>query len=237
MKSLAIASILTLTLWAPLAAQPPGSAEENQARLDDSASWGIELESGKIAIDPTLVVYADGRNRTVVINPRYAQQAAEQLGAKLLPDGSFGFDDGSTIQPLVAQYAIRVGNEPEDLLAEAGLPTVDFARVRLMAPTSTEESATEDQASREKGTKAVYGELRLRFRHRCEGCTSCDKPCDKGVVAQGPRHRSCQRTSWFWNLCLEVYAPLCFQTHFYCNDCKPPITGVSVALGWTCGPC
>jgi hypothetical protein len=233
---LALASILTLTLWAPLAAQPPGSAEENQARLDASASWGIELESGQIAIDPTLVVYADSHSRTVIINPKYTQQAAEHLGATLLPDGSFGLEDGTTVKPLVAAGVIRAGNEPEGVLEDSGLPVVEIDRVRLMAVTSDEATAAEDQALREAGFKGLIGELRLRIFRRCTGCTLCPTGCQNGQAFLNRGYQTCEWSSRI-SVCPQIIIPQCFYFRYFCRDCSGPLVGASATVGWACGYC
>lgn len=234
MKSLAIASILTLTLLPPLAAQP--GPDEKEIRLDESASWGIELESGQIAIDPSLVVYADSHSRTVVINPKYTEQAAKQLGAKVLPDGSFGLEDGTTVRPMVAERVIRTGKEPEGLLDDSGLPVVELDRVRLMALTSDEATAIEDQALREAGFKGWIGEIRLRFWRSCNSCNSCpSSECRFGIRYTGNRYLTCGWASRP-SLCLQIVSTQCSYRRYPCRDCSG-LGILASTVGWTCGRC
>jgi hypothetical protein len=96
MKVQSVLFLLMLAVATLVSAEEP-TVKDNEARLEASASWGVDLSSGRIAIDPSLVVYSDAASQTIVVHPKHVSEAAETLGAKELEDGSFEFPDGVVV--------------------------------------------------------------------------------------------------------------------------------------------
>jgi hypothetical protein len=234
----AIRTILLLSIFTASAVLPAQAAtvDENAARLEASASWGVDLTTGKIAIDPSLIVYSDAASGTIVIHPGHVSDAAAALGATALSDGSFRFSEGTVVVPVVGQEVIRVGNEPDGLLAESGLPIVGIESVRLIPPVSDSKAVETAHAALAKDTKTWIGEKRVRSWHKCSRCNGCPKGCSGLSYYQGNNYKSCD-FSWPWNSCTEVFDFRCRRTDFYCRDCSGPIIGESASVDWSCGGC
>lgn len=234
-RSVLFLFLLMLATGALVSAQQ-GTVEDNAARLEASASWGVDLTSGKIAIDPSLVVYSDAPSQTIVINPKHIFEAAETLGATVLADGSFEFPDGLVVVPVVGQLAIRVGNEPEGLIEDSGLPAVDIGRVRLIPTVSDADAVTKANAARAAGVGPWIGEQRTRSWRTCSGCTGCPQGCNGLSLYQGNSYRSCN-FSWPWNRCTDRFDFRCRRTDFNCRNCTGAIIGQSATVDWSCGSC
>ena len=235
MKSQSILFLFLLTLGMLSTAQA-GTVDDNAARLDASASWGVDLDSGKIAIDPSLVVYSDAASRTIVIHPKHVSEAAATLGATVREDGSFQLPNGSVVFPVVGELAIRVGNEPDGLIEDSGLPTVEIERVRLIAPTSNADAVTQAQAALKAGTEEWIGEQRVRSWRTCSGCAGCPRGCTGLSFYQGNNYKYCT-FSWPWNRCTERFDFRCRRTDFNCRNCTGAIIGESASVDWSCGGC
>lgn len=215
-----------------------GTLEENEARLESSANWGVDLTSGRIAADPSLVLYAEETSRTIVTLPNHRNEAAATLGATVRQDGSFEFPDGTVVFPILAEAVIRVGNEPAGLLEESGLPIVDIESVRLIPVVSTAQSVTQAQEKAQAGETAGpwIGEQRRRSWRKCSGCTKCPQGCIGLSFYQGNNYRSCN-FSWPWDRCTETYDFRCRRTDFNCRNCTGAIVGQSATVDWSCGAC
>ncbi len=235
MKTIHAVLILLVLIAGVLPAQA-ATVDDDAARLEASASWGVDLATGQIAIDPSLIVYSDADSGTIVINPKHAAAAAEALNARERGDGSFLLPDGSVVTPILGQLAIRVGNEPDGLLEDSGLPLVDIAKVRLMAPVSDPKAVEKARAARDKGVKAWIGQQRTRSWHKCSGCNACPKGCIGLSFYQGNNYKPCA-FSWPWNSCTEKFDFRCRRTDFYCRDCTGDIVGESASVDWSCGSC
>lgn len=235
MKIQAVLFLLLLAAGTLFSAEA-GTIEDDAALLEASASWGVDLTSGKIAIDPSLVVYSDAGSQTIVIHPNHVSEAAATLGATVRADGSFEFADGSVVVPIVGELAIRVGNEPDGLLEDSGLPTVEIGRVRLIPPASDAESVAQAQAAQEMAAGNWIGERRVRSWRTCSGCTRCPQGCIGLSFYQGNSYRSCS-FSWPWNRCTETFDFRCIRTDFNCRNCTGAIIGESASVDWSCGGC
>jgi hypothetical protein len=228
--------LLMLAMGSLVSAQQP-TVEDNAARLEASASWGVDLTSGQIAIDPSLVVYSDAASQTIVIHPNHVSEAAATLGATLRADGSFAFPDGVVVVPVVGQAVIRVGNEPDGLLEESGLPVVDIGRVRLIPPVSDADAVAKVHAAQAAGTVGPWiGEQRTRSWRKCSGCTGCPQGCNGLSLYQGNSYRSCN-FSWWWDRCTDRFDYRCKRTDFNCRNCTGAIIGQSATVDWSCGGC
>jgi hypothetical protein len=228
--------LLTLVML-PSVQAATGTVEDNAARLDASASWGVDLNSGKIAVDPSLVVYSDANSKTIVAHPKRLSEAAASLGATVRPDGAFEFPDGTVIIPVLGELSIRVGNEPEGLLEDSGLPIVDIERVRLISPVSNAGTVAQAQAARKLGgAKEWIGEQRVRSWRTCGGCAGCPRGCNGLSFYQGNNYKYCT-FSWPWNHCTERFDFRCRRTDFNCRNCTGAIIGESASVDWSCGGC
>lgn len=237
MKIKAVLFLSMLAVGTLLSAEA-GTVEDNVARLEASASWGVDLDSGQIAIDPSLVVYSDATSRTIVVHPNHVPEAAASLNATVRQDGSFEFPDGLVVAPIVGQLSIRVGNEPEGLLEDSGLPIVDISRVRLIPTTSTAATVAQTSAAQAQAAASGtwIGEQRRRSWRTCSGCTRCRQGCDGLSLWQGNSYKTCS-FSWPWNRCTETFDFRCRRTDFNCRNCTGAILGESASVDWGCGSC
>ena len=235
-RSVLFLFLLMLATGALFSAQA-ATVEDNAARLEASASWGVDLTSGKIAIDPSLVVYSDAASQTIVIHPEHVSEAAATLGATVLADGSFEFPDGLVVRPVVGQLAIRVGNEPDGLLEDSGLPVVDIGRVRLIPPVSDADAVTQAKAAQAAGAGPWIGEQRTRSWRKCSGCTGCPQGCNGLSLYQGNSYRSCNFSWWPGDRCTDRFDFRCRRTDFNCRNCTGAIVGQSATVDWSCGAC
>lgn len=233
MRAILFLSVLAMGGLLPAEA---ATIDENAALLEASASWGVDLSTGQVAIDPSLIIYSDAASGTIVIHPQHASEAAASLGATLLADGSFQFADGTVVIPVVGREVIRVGNEPDGLLDESGLPIVDIGKVRLIPPVSDAKSVENTHAALAKGLKTWIGEKRQRSWHTCSRCNGCPKGCSGLSFYQGNNYKSCT-SSWPWNSCTEVFDFRCRRTDFNCRNCTGAIVGESASVDWSCGGC
>lgn len=235
MKIQSVLFLLLLALMTVSSAEA-GTVAENEARLESSASWGVDLTSGRVAIDAALVVYSDAASKRIVINAKYASEAAATLGATLRPDGGFEFSDGTVVYPIVGQVAIRVGNEPQGLLEDSGLPIVDIESVQLISAVSNASAVKQAQAAQQTAAGTWIGEQRTRSWRTCSGCTRCPQGCQGLSFYQGNSYKSCS-FSWPWNRCTERFDFRCIRTDFNCRNCTGAIIGESASVDWSCGGC
>jgi hypothetical protein len=228
--------LLTLGTLSSAQAGTVEEVEDNAARLESSANWGVHLSTGKIAVDPSLVLYSDAASKTIVTLPKHISEAAATLGATVRADGGFEFADGTVVFPIVGELVIRVGNEPEGLLEESGLPVVDIGGVRLMSPVSNADAVTQAKAALKAGTRDWIGEQRVRSWRICSGCIRCPQGCIGLSFYQGNSYRPCV-FSWPWKRCTERFDFRCIRTDFNCRNCTGAIVGESASVDLNCGGC
>jgi hypothetical protein len=204
------------TLFALAPAFAGGSfVNDDRNALDNSGSWGIDLDTGKVAIDASLLFVLDPTNRALVINPNTADEAAKELGATIERDGSWHLGDGSAYTPIKGELAIVVGDEPEGLVEASGLPAVPVSRVNLISAMAS-------------------GAKRTRSWHKCSGCAGCAQGCNVNVLYTGdPSFKYC-KFSWPWNHCSEEFKEVCKVTYFSCINCSGSVTGTTTVSTWVC---
>jgi hypothetical protein len=210
-------TLCILLLMAAVAVSPAiagGPFAVNRSDLDKSASWGIDVNTGKVAIDASLVYTYDPSHGSLVINPNTADEAARALGATVQGDGSWRLPDGTTLTPVRGEEAIVAGDEPDGLVEASGLPAVPVGQVQLVA--------------------AAASSTRTRSWHKCNGCTGCLNGCAVNVFYSGdPSYKYCT-FSWPWNKCTETSQETCKTTIYSCVNCSGPILATGVLVDWVC---
>jgi len=193
----------------------PFTDSASRGQLDRSASWGIDLDTGKVAIDASLTYMHDPEKRSLVINPNYSQDALDELKVTVQRDGSWLFPDGSSLTPVRGEEAIVVGDEPDGLVEASGLPAVRVDRVNLVA-------------------QMGGGAKRTRHWRKCNGCTGCLNGCDVNVFYAGDTNYKYCTFSWPWNKCTEEQKETCRISVFSCVNCSGPILSTVTVNDWVC---
>lgn len=207
----------------PMLAEESFRYETGPKELEESAGWGVDLDTGKVAVDAGLIYFFDPTNSTLVINPNLSDDAIEELKAVVQSDGSW-LIEGKTYYPVIGELAIDSGQEPEELFAEAALPRVAYERVNIV-------------------TEIAEGALKSRIFRKCKNCT--DFPCPVDGVCDGnwlysnlpspARPGECKFA--FFRKCKQRYEPVCDITVFECLDCLGDVIGEGVLLWWSCYDC
>ncbi|MCP3958133.1 MAG: hypothetical protein GY719_09795 [bacterium] len=216
--------VLALLLCAgPMMAGESFEFETGPDELEDSAGWGIDLDSGKVAVDAGLIYLFDAANSSLVVHPDRADQAAADLEAVIQADGSWQIE-GKTYSPVVAELVIESGQEPAELLAEARLPRVSHERVNLV-------------------TEIGEGAVKARIFRKCKSCTDLPCPwngsCFSNVlfsnITNPLRPGSCKFS--IFSSCKQRYEPICNLTYFNCNGCTGGVSGTGFYWWWACYDC
>lgn len=207
--------LASLTL--PLFAQD--SAERRA--VDASASWGVDLDSGKIAVDAYLLYYHDPDQGVLIVNGLGYNEALAEAGATLLRDGSWLMPDGSTLKPLVSEVTLLLGDEPPEL---AGMVTsarqTDVARIQLTASTTASARAQ-----------------KVRWFKRCNRCEVCLTGCFDRTLAQGGDFKTCGSGGFFSRCKEQRQVGACNPLiNFACAGCTGAVTGTEDLFVWGCAP-
>lgn len=214
---------LSLSLVAALgllASAPVALAQESDAEiLDKSAGWGIDRDSGRVAIDASLLVFWDPENRTLVVNPDYEAEAAADVGAEVQADGSWLMPEAGAVVPVRGDVRVLTGEEPDELreISEAR-PNTTVDRVELTQQIGA-------------------GATKTRIFSRCTGCLSCPLGCSANILwGAAGRYRACE-PNWPWRTCKTYWRPVCPYQIFGCIGCTGPILGTGYGYDWSCGTC
>jgi hypothetical protein len=216
-KTFLFLAVLLSLAPAAFGQEPPTDREI----LDNSLSWGTDVDSGKVAIDPSLLYFYDPENRVLVVNSRATDQAAQEAGATIDDDGTWTMSDGQALRPLLGEVAIYLGDEPAELREAMGdIPETTLARVQL-------------------ATQASALSLRGRWFHLCSNCRSCPYGCDGATTfSLGGTYRTCSFSFWPFHTCQETWRrDLCPGAIKYaCKGCDGSITGfLPDGFRWGCG--
>lgn len=214
---------LALCLCAGTALAQEFEFETGPQELEDSAGWGIDLDTGKVAVDAGLIYFLDAVNSTFVINPKLADQAIEDLGATVLDDGRWEVE-GETYTPVLAELVIDSGREPEELFEYARLPRVAYERVNVV-------------------NDIGEGALKARAFRRCRDCRAttcpfnglCQGNTQYSNLANPARPGECKFA--LFRTCRQRYEPICNVTYFQCLGCNGGVTGTNQLLLWACYDC
>lgn len=202
-----------------LALAPGAFCQDPAARqtLDRSLGWGIDRDTGKIAVDAYLLYFYDPENRVLVINGNAADQAAVDAEAKVLEDGRWLMPDGTALKPLVGEIAIFAGDEPDDLKeAMRGFPETSLSRVQL----SQEVSASAE---------------RVKWFRRCNHCNACPNGCSEHWLFQGGQFRSCGSGGFFTRCKERSRTDYCNPVlEFACNGCTGSVIHTFDLTLWGC---
>lgn len=208
--------LAALLLLSPVAM---GQDESEERRtLDSSLGWGIDRDSGKIAVDAYLLYFYDPKDQVLVVNGAAYKQALADAEAEIQEDGSWRMSDGAVLKPLVGEVAIFLGDEPEELrevLKE--FPATKLDRVQLY--TGVSETAE-----------------RSRWFKRCNRCTGCITGCWGQELFQGGNFKTCGSGGIF-NSCKESGRnDYCTPTlRFSCDGCTGTLLSVTNYYNWGCG--
>lgn len=195
-----------------------GQDSAERRKLDNSLSWGVDRDTGKIAVDAFLLYFYDPVNQVLVVNGAAVKYAASDAGAEIQPDGSWRMSDGATLKPIIAEAAIFLGDEPEELReVMRGFPETRLDRVQL--------------SSGEASAKAE----RSRWFKRCNRCTSCIGGCWGQELFQGGDFKTCGSGGIF-NSCKETgREDYCTPTlRFSCDGCSGSLLSTTNYYNWGC---
>jgi len=206
--------LVGLLLWAPqLSAQDPAARDT----LDKSISWGIDRDSGKIAVDSYLLYFYDPINQVLVVNGAGYDYALTEAGAVEQSDGRWQMPDGLVLKPLIGEVEIYAGDEPDDLRATTqSLRSTTVSRVQLS-----------DQVS----AKAT----RTKWFKRCNRCQECPVGCFDRTLAQGGDYKTCG-SGGFFTTCKERVQPGACNPliEFTCAGCTGAVTQTLDLYVWGC---
>ena len=211
---LSLAGLLALV---PAALGQEGEDPAARETLDRSLSWGVDRDSGKIAIDAYLLYFYDPENRVLVVNGSAVSDAAQEAGAQILKDGSWLMPDGTTLKPLLGEVAIYAGDEPEDLrTAMEGVPETSVSRVQL----------SEQASARAE---------RVRWFRRCNRCNACPTGCFDRLLAQGGSFRTCGSGGFFTRCREDFRSDFCNPAlQFTCAGCTGSFITTVPLFAWGC---
>lgn len=213
---LAFAALLLLALSLPAALFAEGSMVEE---LDKSAGWGVDRDSGRVAIDASLLVFWDPQSRTLVIHPDYEAEAAADVEAVVQSDGSWLMPDGSQLTPIRGAVMVLTGEETEELLQR----TESHART------------TADRV--DLSAEISEGAQKTRLFSRCTGCSKCPTGC-VGALQWGaaPNFATCEPAGLF-RTCKRYWRAVCPADEYTCVGCTGIIVASGAMYAWTCGSC
>ena len=194
------------------------NAEDSAAEtLDKSAGWGIDRDSGGIAIDATLLVFWDPVHRTLVINPDHEAEAAADVEALVQSDGTWLMPDGSVVTPLRGQVKVLTGEEPAEARPAPGEPSTSVSRVDLT-------------------TQIGEGATKTRLFSRCRGCLPCPRGCQGALLwLPAPNYRTCEGA--LFSTCKRTWRAVCPVDEYACIGCTGGVIFQTSAFAWSCGTC
>lgn len=218
-----VLALLALLVAVPLHAQKT-EAESGPDEFENSAGWGIDRTSGKIAIDPGLSYFYDSEKGTLVVGPDYAEDALADLGATDRGDGTWVLSDGTALNPIFGEAAIDFGYGPQEMYDAVSIPLVALENVELMK-------------------EASVNSKRRRWWRQCKNCDDFGCPlagvCDANALftnlSPPARVGSC-KFKLFKN-CTERWVPVCDITFFNCNGCTGGVAGTGTFDIWACNDC
>lgn len=195
------------------------SAEDSPAvTLDKSAGWGIDRDSGGIAIDATLLVFWDPVKRTLVINPGYETEAAADVEAQIQSDGTWLMPDGSVVTPLRGQVKVLTGEEPSEARPAPGEHGTSVSRVDLT-------------------TEIGEGASKTRLFSRCRGCEACPRGCQGALQwLPAPNFATCVSGGLF-STCKRYWRAVCPVDEHACIGCTGGVVQSGSLYAWSCGSC
>ncbi len=194
------------------------NAEDSPAdTLDKSAGWGIDRDSGQVAIDAQLLVFWDPVHRTLVINPGHEAEAAAAVEAEVQADGTWLMPDGSVVTPIQGQVKVLTGEEPAEARPAPGEPTTSVSRVDLT-------------------TEIGAGAIQARLFSRCRGCYACPRGCEGALQwLPAPNYRTCE--SALFSTCKRTWRPVCPVDEHACIGCTGGVVASGALYAWSCGVC
>lgn len=211
-----LASLIAVALI--VVAAVAANAEESPAdTLDKSAGWGIDRDSGGVAIDAMLLVFWDPVHRTLVINPDHEAEAAADVEALVQADGTWLMPDGSVVTPLRGQVKVLTGEEPAEARPAPGEPSTSVSRVDL--------------------TKEIgAGATKTRLFSRCRGCLPCPRGCQGALQwLPAPNYRTCEPAGF--STCKRTYRAVCPVDQHACIGCTGGVIFSGALYDWSCGTC
>lgn len=226
-----------LILLIPLAA----AAQTSRERLEASAGWGVDRTTGAIAIDASLLVLYDPVGRTLVVNPNFWNEAVAETGATVLKDGSWRMPNGTVLRPLVGTKAIVVGDEPAELIAASGLPTVPYDRVTVTDAASLVTSdlsralVSGTSVKLPRSLRPTEFATKIKHSKRCAGCSTwCNNGChgNENVYPIGGQTGFCEFK--LFHRCYQYFTPACRVDTHECEGCVGAIIDTYDAYLWQC---
>jgi hypothetical protein len=237
-RLLTLLVLLLVVLLVPLAATAQATARE---RLEASAGWGVDRATGAIAVDASLLVLYDPVGKTLVVNPNFWNDALAETGATVQRDGSWRMPDGNVVRPLVGREAIVIGDEPADLIAASGLPTVPYDKVTItdsVGLVTTDPSralVSGTSVSLPRALRPASFAKKIKHSKTCAGCSTwCNNGChgNANVYPINGKTGFCEFK--LFHRCYQYYTPACREDTYECEGCQGAVVETYDYYLWQC---